>query len=132
MAAEAITKFEPHRTLYMRAFDRRGAAAAIHSASATGFTASGVFRDQADFCVIVLWDEDDFSEPPRLKYLPDPNLTGIVLSFDLLYTGLEPIDSNKSEFVPFHSMSYIREDGSSGTIALSPHATQNRGTYTKA
>src|SRR5882762_474064 len=67
MSAEAITKFEPHRTLYMRAFDRRGAAAAIHSASATCFTAIGVDRDFADFCVVVLLDADNGFEHPRLS-----------------------------------------------------------------
>src|SRR5260370_40756820 len=113
----------------MRAFDRRGAAAAIHRASATGFTASGVFRDQADFCVIVLWDADNFFEHPRLKYLPDFNLAGMVLSFDLDYQGLQPIDSAKFEFVPYHSASYIRADGTSGTIDLFAHAIQYGGTY---
>jgi hypothetical protein len=52
MSAQPIYKFQPHRTTYMRVFDRRGAAAAIHSASAAGFTASGVFRDSADFCAV--------------------------------------------------------------------------------
>src|SRR5438094_872456 len=116
----------------MRGFDRRGAAAAIHSASTSGFSASGVFRDQADFCVIVLWDADDFFEHPRLKYLPDFDFTDVVLSFDVLYTGLQPIDSAKFEFIPFHSLSYIRTDGTSGTVDMFPNATQVAGTYSKA
>ena len=35
-------------TMHLRGFDRRGAAAALHSASATGFTLSGVWKDSAD------------------------------------------------------------------------------------
>ena len=31
-------------TMHLRGFDRRGAAAALHSASATGFTLSGVWN----------------------------------------------------------------------------------------
>ena len=31
-------------TMHLRGFDRRGAAAALHSASATGFTHSGVWN----------------------------------------------------------------------------------------
>jgi len=54
-----ILKFLPHRTLYRRGFDRRGAAAAIHSASPAGVTVNGVWSDLADFAVLMLFDADD-------------------------------------------------------------------------
>jgi len=38
MSDEAIYKLQPHRTMHLRGFDGRGAAAAMHGASATGFT----------------------------------------------------------------------------------------------
>ena len=67
MPTEAISKLEPHRTMYLRGFDRRGCAASLNNASASGFTVSGVFSDQADFAVLVLFDADTssvISSPP--------------------------------------------------------------------
>lgn len=81
--SEPISKLEPHRTLYLRGFDRRGAAAALHSASVSGFTVSGVFSDQADFAVLMLVDSDDlFGHLFTTKYLPDFSLSGVTLDFD--------------------------------------------------
>jgi len=135
VAAEAIQKLQPNRTMHLRGFDDRGAAASLHSTSASGFTVSGVFRDAADFAVLVLWDRDNFFEHPRLKYLPDDDFTGVVLSFDAQYTGCATLDSLKFETIPYRSLSYIKSDGTSGTVSLwsnlsSP--TPAAGTWTKA
>ena len=78
-----------------RGFDDLGASAAIHAATANSFKVSGVFRDPADFAVLVLYDADNFYEHPRLKYLPDTNFDGLTLAFDVYYTGLMPLDSPK-------------------------------------
>ena len=50
--SERIHKLQPDRTIQLRGFDHLGAAAAMHSATAQGFTVSGVFRDAADFAEI--------------------------------------------------------------------------------
>jgi hypothetical protein len=87
---DPIYKLQPHHTIHLQGFSDFGAAAAIHHASDTAFTASGVFRAAADFCVIRLWDRDDFFGHPRFSYLPDPDFTGIVLTFDLAYETSSP------------------------------------------
>lgn len=135
MAAEGIHKLQPNRTIQLRGFDDRGAGASLHSTSATGFTVSGVFRDPADFAVLVLWDRDNFFEHPRLKHLPDDNFAGVTLSFNATYTGCATLDSLKYETIPSRSLSYIKSDGTSGTVNLWSHLsspTPAAGTWTKA
>ena len=80
-------------TMHLRGFDRRGAAAALHSASASGFTVSGVWKDSADFAVLVLYDADDPFGHPRWRYLPDFDFSGLTLKFDVAYTNVFPLDS---------------------------------------
>ena len=80
---ETIYKLQPDRTVYLRGFNTFAAAASIHSASPAGFTVSGTFRDPADFAVAVLYDADNYYEHPLIKYLPDFNLAGLTLNFDL-------------------------------------------------
>lgn len=132
MAAETIYKLEPHRTMHLRGFDRRGAAAALHSASSSGFTVSGVFRDMADFAVLVLWDADNFFEHCSMKYLPSFDFSGMVLTFDLHYTGLQPIESVKYNWIDWATVDAIREDGTTASIRLADHATVASGTHSKA
>ena len=118
--------------MHLRGFDRRGAAACICEASATGFKAYGVFRDAADFAVVMLYDADDFFEHPRMKYLPDFDFSGMVLTFDLLVDGLEPIESPKYNWIDWATLDVIREDGSTAKIPLFDYATQQAGDYLKA
>ena len=129
---ERIYKLQPDRTIHLRGFDDLGAAGAIHSATPTGFKVSGIFRDPADFAVLVLHDADNFFEHPRLKYLPDTNFAGLTLAFDVRYTGLMPLDSPKYPTIDWPYLDVIRPDASSAKIPLFAHATQNGGAYTKA
>ena len=41
---------------------------------------AAIFRDPADFAVLVLYDADNFYEHPRLKYLPDTDFSGLTLT----------------------------------------------------
>ena len=103
-------------TMHLRGFDRRGAAAALHSASATGFTLSGVWKESADFAVLVLYDADDPFGHPRWRYLPDFDFSGLTLKFDVLCTNLFPLDS--PFFVGFTQADLsqvIQQDGSTAT-----------------
>src|ERR1051326_5101787 len=114
---ERIYKLQPDRTLSLRGFDSFAAAASIHSASPSGFTVSGTFRDPADFAVAVLYDADNFYEHPSIKYLPDFNFAGLTLNFDLNYTdGVQPIDSPKYNWIDWATLDCIRADGTSAQV----------------
>jgi hypothetical protein len=129
---EKIYKLQPNRTIHLRGFDDLGAAAAMHSATANGFKVSGVFRDAADFAVLILHDADNFFDHPRIRYLPDFDFDGLVLEFDVKYTGLMTLDSPKFPTIDWPYLDVIRADGASTRIRLFDHATQVDGSYTKA
>ncbi|HBY58419.1 MAG TPA: hypothetical protein DEH78_01270, partial [Solibacterales bacterium] len=129
---ERIYKLQPSRTMALRGFDDFGAAAALHSATATGFKVSGVFRDPADFAVAVIYDADNFYEHPSIRYLPDFDFDGLTLTFDVRYTGLSPLDSPKYPTIDWPFLDVIREDGTTAQIRLFDWATQVGGTYAAA
>ncbi|RPI19165.1 MAG: hypothetical protein EHM65_01645, partial [Acidobacteriales bacterium] len=130
--SERIYKLQPDRTIQLRGFDHLGASAALHSATPSAFKVSGVFRDPADFAVLVLYDADNFYEHPRLKYLPDTDFSGLTLTFDVHYSGLMPLDSPKYPTIDWPFLDVIRPDGSTAKIDLFEHAQQAGGTYTCA
>lgn len=103
--------------MYLRGFDRRGAAATLHDASASGFTVSGCWSDQADFAVAVLFDADDtFGHLYTSRYLPDFSLAGVTLDFDLTLTGcMNPI-SAKYQSVPWGALGYVTRAVSGGGV----------------
>ena len=118
--------------MQLRGFNELGAAAAMHSATADGFKVSGVFRDPADFAVLILFDADNFYEHPRLKYLPDFNFAGLTLTFDVHYNGLMPLDSPKYATIDWPYLDVIRADGTSTRIRLMDHAVAAGGANTAA
>ena len=111
--------------MYLRGFDRRGAAASINNASASGFTVSGCWSDQADFAVLMLFDADDqFGHLFTSRYLPDFSLAGVTLDFDLALSGCTNPTSAKYQSVPWGALSYITSAEVQGTVALpAPTAT---------
>lgn len=129
---EILTKLQPNRTMQLRGFDAFGAAAALHSATTNSFTVSGVFRDSADFAVLVLYDADNFYEHASLKHLPDFDFSQLVLSFNVKYTGLRPIDSPRYATIDWPYLDVIREDNTTARIRLSDYATLASGNYTQA
>ncbi len=110
---DAIKKFQPHRTMSLQGFDGYGAAAALWGASETGFNASGVFRDQGDFAVVVLFQKDDPFGHPRFSYLPDDNISGLKLDFDIQFQGIQAFESKKW---PWIDWAYINAYDESGTL----------------
>lgn len=132
MATEQIAKFQPDRTLYLRGVDGAGAAAALYQASLTGFSLSGVFRDMADFCVLVIYDADNTFEHYSIRYLPDFNVSGMTLSFDYSTTGLQPLDSVKYSWIDWGILDLITQDGLPLQVPLFPLATLKSGTFTPA
>jgi hypothetical protein len=129
---EPLYKLQPTRTLHLQGFSDFGAAAALHSATETGFKVSGVFRDAADFAVLVLWDRDDFFGHPRFAYLPDGDFSGITLSFDLHYENLQPIDSPKFATLDWPYLNCLTTDGALAQLRLFDRAVQVGGSFTKA
>lgn len=125
----SLQKLDPRYTVSLRGVDSFGAMAAITGVSASGFNVTGVFRDAADFAVVVLYDADDFFGHPRIKYLPDFDLSGLVLSFDLTYSGLQPIDSAKFPTIDWPYLDVAKADGTTAQISLFQNATLAGGTY---
>jgi len=129
---ERIYKLQPNRTLSLRGFDHLGASGALHSATANSFKVTGNFRDASDFCVLIVWDADDFYEHPSIKYLPDSNFEDLVLTFNVEYTGLQPIDSRKYPTIDWPYLDIVNMDGTTAQVRLFDHATQTGGTYQAA
>jgi hypothetical protein len=120
---ERIYKLQPDRTVALRGFNTFAAAASIHSATPTGFQVSGTFRDAADFAVAVLYDADNYYEHPRIKYLPDFDFTGLMLSFSLNYSdGLQPIDSPKFNWIDWATLDCILANGTPVSVRLFDNA----------
>lgn len=135
MPAESIHKLQPNRTIHLRGFDDRGAAAALHATTANSFKVSGVFRDAADFAVLMLWDRDNYFEHARMKYLPDDVFDGVTLTFDAHYEGVQPLDSIKFPTIAWPYLSWIASDGQSGTARIFDYKVGSSpisGTYSKA
>jgi hypothetical protein len=129
---EKIYKLQPNRTIHLRGFDDLGAAAAMHSATANSFKVSGIFRDAADFAVLILHDADNVFDHPRIRYLPDFDFSGLVLEFDVKYTGLMPLDSPKYPTIDWPYLDVITASGSTARVPLFENATLASGTYAKA
>lgn len=132
MSTEQIVKLQPDRTLYLRGFTGVGSAASLHGCSPTGFTVSGVFRDMADFCVLVVYDADNTFEHYSARYLPDFDVSSITLSFNAAYAGLQPLDSSKYSWINWSQLDVVRKDESTARIPLWDHATLVSGKYTVA
>ena len=90
--------------MHLQGFDDYGAAAALWGASDTGFTVSGVFRDMADFAVLVLFQKDDPFGHPLFSYLPDGDLTGLVLDFDVTWQGIQSWESLKNAWTDWNTL----------------------------
>src|SRR5271166_2831010 len=88
----------------LQGFDDYGAAAALWGASDTGFTVSGVFRDMADFAVLVLFQKYDPFGHPLFSYLPDGDLTGLVLDFDVTWQGIQSWESLKNAWTDWNTL----------------------------
>lgn len=115
----AFKKLDPTASMYLRGFDRRGCVATLNSTTNNSFQVSGIFSDVADFAVLMLYDADDlFGHLTTSKYLPDFNLHGVKLSFNLKTKGCFNPTSSRFPSVPWRSISYIKADDTSGTIAL--------------
>ena len=89
---EQLLKLSPDRDLQCF-FYQPSAIAALSGASPDGFTLSGTWRQQFDWAVVE-WNRDNVYEHPALRYLPDPDLSGLELSYVEQRSACVPLESN--------------------------------------
>jgi hypothetical protein len=89
---ETLEKLRPDRDLQVY-FERPSAIAAMSGATPTGFTASGTWRQQFDWCVIE-WNRENVFEHPRFRNLPDGDLSGLTLTYEETRDNCIPMDSD--------------------------------------
>lgn len=118
--------------MYHQGTDGFGAMGAMALASPTGFTVSGVYRDPADFTVVMVHDADCFFEHPSFKYLPDFSLAGMVLTFDVQYSNLQPLDSQKYPTIDWPFLDVALENGAAAQVNLFDNATLAGGSFAAA
>ena len=98
----AINKLTPDRDLQCFYYEP-SAIAALSSASATGFTVSGTWRQQFDWAVIE-WNRDNVYEHPAFRYLPDGDLSGLVLTYHETRMNCIALDSGLYATVAWNSL----------------------------
>ncbi|HLJ17905.1 MAG TPA: hypothetical protein VKV15_25640 [Bryobacteraceae bacterium] len=131
--ADTLEKLRPDRDLQCY-FQMPSAIAAISNASPSAYTVSGTWRQQFDWAVID-WNRDNVFEHPALRYLPDGDLSGLVLSYQETRTNCIPIDS---PLYPTVDWPYLRIWADSGgvetlyRVSLMKNATPVAGSYQPA
>ncbi|MBI2680998.1 MAG: hypothetical protein HYX25_08345 [Candidatus Solibacter usitatus] len=100
--SETLEKLRPDRDLQCY-FERPSGVAALSSASATGFTVSGCWRQQFDWAVIE-WNRDNVFEHPLFRNLPDGDLSGVVLTYDETRQNCISLDSTLFPTVDWPSL----------------------------
>jgi hypothetical protein len=129
--ADHIQKLTPDRDLQCFYFEP-SAIAALSNASSTGFTVSGTWRQQFDWAVIE-WNRDNVYEHPAFRYLPDGDLSGLVLSYHEARTNCIPLDSNLFATVAWPSLRIWGPDNDAPFyVRLTDHATPVAGSYHNA
>lgn len=130
---ETLEKLRPDRDLQVY-FERPSAIAALSGASPSGFTASGTWRQQFDWCVIE-WNRDNVFEHPLFRNLPDGDLSGLTLSYEETRENCIPMDS---DLYPTVDWPYLRVWADSAgvetfyQVRLKDYATPIEGGYTAA
>jgi hypothetical protein len=128
--ADQIQKLRPDRDLQCFYFEP-SAIAALSGTSATGFTISGSWRQQFDWAVIE-WNRDNVYEHPAFRYLPDGDLSGLVLSYQETRTNCIPLDSQLFATVAWPSLRIWGPDNTIYYVRLADHATPIAGSYQNA
>ena len=128
-----INKLTPDRDLQCF-FLHPSAIAAISSASSSGFTVSGTWRQQFDWAVIE-WNRDNVYEHPALRNLPDGDLSGLVLTYEETRTNCIPLDSDLFPTVDWPYLRVWAGDNPAADpyfVPLKDHATAIQGSYQSA
>ncbi len=129
--ADQIQKLRPDRDLQCFYFEP-SAIAALSGTSATGFTVSGTWRQQFDWAVIE-WNRDNVYEHPAFRYLPDGDLSGLVLTYHETRTNCIPLDSDLFATVAWPSLRIWATPGDTiYYVPIASHATPIAGSYQNA
>lgn len=114
-----LNKFDPSKTIYFKGFNAINCPAVAHDASPSGFTLSQKFTSDEDFSDLVIWDAYDYFKEPA--WLPDGNLSGVILQFDVTadQTVFATLDSIRFPSIDFPFLDCIRMDGTVTRIDLS-------------
>lgn len=128
---EQLDKLSPDRDLQCYFF-MPSAIAALSGASPTGFTVSGKWRQQFDWAVVE-WNRDNVFEHPALRYLPDGDLSGLVLTYQEQRQGCIPIESNVYPTVSWNTLRiWIDSNPTPYEVALAPLAMPAKGSCVAA
>jgi hypothetical protein len=128
--ADQIQKLSPDRDLQCFYYEP-SAIAALSSTSSTGFTLSGTWRQQFDWAVIE-WNRDNVYEHPAFRYLPDGDLSGLVLTYQETRTNCIPLDSDLYATVAWPSLRIWGPGNVIYYVRLTDHATPVAGSYQNA
>jgi hypothetical protein len=115
-------------------FFQPSAIAALSSASPTGFTVSGTWRQQFDWAVIE-WNRDNVFEHPAFRNLPDGDLSGLTLSYEETRENCIPLDSDLYPTVDWPTLRIWADPGTGEQIYKIPlltYATPVAGSYQSA
>ena len=131
MATLALNKFDPRYTMQLGQAPLTGnQTAAMHSTSASGFTVSGTALDRKDGAQIEILQADDYYGHIHVhRYLPDFDLSGLTLQFDVQYTNLEGLESWKFAWVDWPYLVVAKTDGTFSTLRLWDYAMLQGGTF---
>jgi hypothetical protein len=127
---ETLEKLRPDRDLQVY-FERPSAIAAMSFASPTGFTASGTWRQQFDWCVIE-WNRDNVFEHPRFRNLPDGDLSGLTLTYEETRDNCILMDSDLYPTVDWPFLRLWADNNGVETfyqVKLKDYATPIEGSY---
>ncbi|MBI2686421.1 MAG: hypothetical protein HYX27_08900 [Acidobacteria bacterium] len=130
---ETLEKLRPDRDLQVY-FERPSAIAAMSGATPNGFTASGTWRQQFDWCVIE-WNRENVFEHPRFRNLPDGNLSGLTLTYEETRDNCIPMDSDLYPTVDWPYLRVWADDAGVETfyqVKLRDYATPIAGSYVAA
>jgi hypothetical protein len=122
---DTIEKLTPDRDLQCFFFEP-SAIAALSGTSENGFNVSGTWRQQFDWAVIE-WNRDNTHEHPAFRYLPDGDLSGLVLTYEETRTNCIPMDSDLFATVDWPSLRVFADDVY--YVTLHDHATPIEGSY---
>lgn len=129
-----LQKLMPNHDLQCYFFEP-SAIAALSSSSSTGFTVSGTWRQQFDWCVVE-WNRDNVFEHPALRNLPDGDLSGLTLSYLETRSNCIALDSDLYHTVPWPFLRIWAPDNT-GTeqvyqVPIASYATAAAGSYSCA
>lgn len=130
---ETLGKLQPDRDLQCYFFEP-SAVAALSSTSPSGFTVSGTWRQQFDWAVIE-WNRDNVFEHPAFRYLPDGDLSGLILSYQETRENCILLDSDLYPTVAWPTLRVWADPGTGEQVyqvPLTSYATAVAGSYQSA